>query len=813
MVDENTTQDDGFAPFTFHRRQPSDQQPPADEQPSQNTTGSTGSTTQPPAGNPFTFHRRPAHAAPEPQQPEQNTPTAPADYTANNAPTVATANNANNVHSDNSVHTVPTVNTGSNVNTGSTARNARTANNAGTVNNGGNGRTGNNVNSARTVNNAGSERTVNNGNNANNVRNANSGHSVNGARGTRIPGERGRSQYSGSRAYDDAMLDDDVVDNSNNYSSFLDMGDEDEDSFDQSITDTDYNALLQISEDITGDAVTNDSDENDDDADAWMPNTSIDGEQTPEQREALRDTLAGMTAPNGRPVNADDYTVNNGNTGSSGNTHTGGSRVDYPDTPGTASTLSKQARADAVRQGVKEAQRGDFVLTSITKPLSNAGTTHEQDLFLIRRQVTKRKRIPWSKHDMDVMDYLTRWQFGTTSMLAQAGGFHDSNLGRLHKRFKNYEDLGLVLSNNVFAGPVLWLIRNAGSNLSTRPWLKGINLTKINPSTMSHYLGLSSIASQLYALSPQNMTADILHLDDFDGDGAWYELAEEFESGESWLISEKEYRSAWSSLRVKQRGLISEEYRLAFQNELYDWYGDNGDNLEAELAAGHDDYLLESPELAACYPDDEGEHMYKWVVWGNSIWNTNLNDGRGGLIPIQSRMIDANTLRPILDFDGGDRFATEDHCPDIVIARKRARNGGARSIAIELELHPKPVEHYMKILAGYLSEDGQNLYRNVIWLVARKSTRNSLLRAMRNLGDPELESIVRIIPFWTEERRNSFWSGADIVRGRWLDEERSNKIVRDDGNEKLEDIIDLRGRGRTDIRKARQYLNSHRRGI
>lgn len=760
MNDDNRDQE--IRPFSFNRNRTTNHQNGHQQDQTEPTTRTDTTQEkhrdQPEHALPFAHRRTPVHHENNVHTgtPAHTVDTSTHEHTVHNAHTVDnvhTVDTSTPVHMDTPVHTVHDAYTVSTVDTSTPVHNAPTVDSAGTVD---------------TVHDASM-----------------------GARKrlSRPSMHRGKRQYEDESVYDEAMSDTEVIDHSDDYSSFLDMTDEDDMLTDAGNADnTDYSGFFPMDEPAS------DSDDDVDD-DHWF---------TPRQTD-VNNADTARNDDNAGTADTGDHVDN------ARNAHRGTS---------VNSTLTRQARADAVRKGVKQSITGAMVQKKVTKPAPSAGTTPEQDLFLIKKQVQKNKRIPWNKRDMNVIDYITRWQFGTTSMLAQAGGFHDSNMNRLHDRFKNYEDLGLIRSNEVFAGPVLWYILNTGANLSTRPWLNGTTAYKINPSTMSHYLGLSSIASQLYSLSPKNMTADILHLDDYDGMGAWLELATEFETGESWLISEKEYRSAWSRLRIAKKGLIDETYRKEQSRELLEWYGPNeGMTLKAELARGNDDYLLNSPELVACYPDDEGEHMYKWVVWGNYIWNTNINGGQGGLFDIDTGMADDGNVylrdrdeydKPILDYANGDKFMTEDHCPDIVIARKRDRDGSARSIAIELELTAKPVEHYMKILSGYLSDAGQDLYRNVIWLVGRKSTRNALLRAMCKLHNEDLEDIVRIIPFWTEERRNSFWSGADIIRGRWLDEKNSNRIVRDDGNENLNEIIDLRGRGRTDIRPARQYINKSR---
>lgn len=453
-------------------------------------------------------------------------------------------------------------------------------------------------------------------------------------------------------------------------------------------------------------------------------------------------------------------------------------------------SFNKNKMASDIQKGVSKArgskQIDSGVKTSkgvpkMTMPAASTGLTEAQARKAFLAQYGHKKRIPFTVKDACVLDYLTRWSFATTEMMMKAGGFKDKMVRRLRYRFENYEEMGWVTIYDTFSGPVLWYPTTAGAELSTRPWLGGVSYGRINPVSQSHSLGLSSIASQLYNMSPGDGTPDILHMGD-----DWDVLAQELEDGDAWLISEREFRSPYSRIRKEIKGVIPDKYRFAMRNKYTEWL--------KKLSEGKSD-LLSSPELEACWPDYRGEEMWMWIVWGNWIWNSQENNGEGDLIPIEDRMTTdpetgVRTVTMIKEY--GDKYLTQDHNPDLVIARKRAADGSPRNIALELELTPKKADDYARIMAGYFSSDALMLYKKVIWLVPNVSVRRAIENGINKLYDYDsVKDLVEIIPFYTQERRNSFFSGADIVRGKWGPD--GVKIIRDDG---LEDRVDHRGGAR-----------------
>lgn len=91
--------------------------------------------------------------------------------------------------------------------------------------------------------------------------------------------------------------------------------------------------------------------------------------------------------------------------------------------------------------------------------------------------------------------------------------------------------------------------------------------------------------------------------------------------------------------------------------------------------------------------------------------------------------------------DGSRQYA---HIPDMVLARP-PENGGARSVAIELELNHKPAAQWKKILAAYLNAPhiGQ-----VIYFTHQSKVRSGVLAAAKEVG---AEHMVRVRKFEPSE--------------------------------------------------------------
>lgn len=409
---------------------------------------------------------------------------------------------------------------------------------------------------------------------------------------------------------------------------------------------------------------------------------------------------------------------------------------------------------------------------------------HDVDAAIARRvQVLEWKKgfhVTFGAKEVRGLDYLTRWSYATTAQIARVVGWRDRKECRLVRALEKWEEMGWVRQDVVFSGPRLWYPRRDGAELSEHAWLGGVSPTRVNPMSQSHSLGLSSIGSWL--LCGWGDAPDILQL----GEAEWRQLQADVKKGEALVISEKEYRAPWTRIRQTHKGLLPAEYRHAF-------IGDVTHGGEGRYQQWARDYksgqakLEDSPDWVACDPTIQGDDMWIWTLWSNSVWNPKLaldaarmdgvtvddvdraaqlqaiSDYRmSGYVPVEDRL-DIASNKPVVNKEMGDAFALLDHLPDLIVARKRdPRTGAARSIAIELELTAKQPADYARSMAGFGSVLGQTLYDQVIWLVPSKAVARAIELGARSVG---LEEGVdyRIVPFASAEKRNSFWSGADIV--------------------------------------------------
>jgi hypothetical protein len=203
-------------------------------------------------------------------------------------------------------------------------------------------------------------------------------------------------------------------------------------------------------------------------------------------------------------------------------------------------------------------------------------------------------------------------------------------------------------------------------------------------------------------------------------------------------------------LRREHKGLMPAEYRHAFVDRLLAW----SDEVKAGSAG-----LLDSPELLCGDGSFAGGDDWLWVLWGNWIWNEHV-----GFVNVDERVLGVDG-RPVLREDLGDRFMTLDHCPDMVIARTRDGSGRPRSLAIELELTGKSIDDYARTLASYACYDGRSLFERVVWLVPNVSVARMIEAGAAKIGVGH--EVFSVVPFRTLERRNSFWSGADVLPARF----------------------------------------------
>lgn len=409
---------------------------------------------------------------------------------------------------------------------------------------------------------------------------------------------------------------------------------------------------------------------------------------------------------------------------------------------------------------------------------------HDVDAAIARRvQVLEWKKgfhVTFGAKEVRGLDYLTRWSYATTAQIARVVGWRDRKERRLVRALEKWEEMGWVRQDVVFSGPRLWYPRRDGAELSEHAWLGGVSPARVNPMSQSHSLGLSSIGSWL--LCGWDDAPDILQL----GEAEWRQLQADVKKGEALVISEKEYRAPWTRIRQTHKGLLPAEYRHAF-------IGDVSHGGEGRYQQWARDYkaglakLEDSPDWVACDPSLQGDDMWIWTLWSNSVWNPKLaldaarmdgvtvdgvdraaqlqaiSDYRmSGYVPVEDRL-DIASNKPVVNKEMGDAFALLDHLPDLIIARKRdPGTGAARSIAVELELTAKQPADYARSMAGFGSTLGQTLYDQVIWVVPSKAVARAIELGARSVG---LEEGVdyRIVPFASAEKRNSFWSGADIV--------------------------------------------------
>lgn len=431
----------------------------------------------------------------------------------------------------------------------------------------------------------------------------------------------------------------------------------------------------------------------------------------------------------------------------------------------------------ALRFGVK-------VGTGKAKLEKRLRNKHDVDAAIARRvQVLEWKKgfhVTFGAKEVRGLDYLTRWSYATTAQIARVVGWRDRKERRLVRALEKWEEMGWVRQDVVFSGPRLWYPRRDGAELSEHAWLGGVSPARVNPMSQSHSLGLSSIASWL--LCGWEDAPDILQL----GEQEWRQLQADVKAGEALVISEKEYRAPWTRIRQTHKGLLPAEYRHAFIGDIA--HGGEGryQQWARDYQAGKAK-LEDSPDWVACDPSLQGDDMWIWTLWSNYVWNPKLalnaarmdgvdvdgvdraaqlaaiRDYRGsGYVPVEDRL-DVASNKPLVNKEMGDAFALLDHLPDLIIARKRdPRTGAARSVAIELELTAKQPADYARSMAGFGSTLGQTLFSQVVWVVPSKAVARAIELGARSVG---LEEGVdyRIVPFASAEKRNSFWSGADIV--------------------------------------------------
>lgn len=386
----------------------------------------------------------------------------------------------------------------------------------------------------------------------------------------------------------------------------------------------------------------------------------------------------------------------------------------------------------------------------------------------LNKQLLKRdsraKAFQMTKRDQQVLDYLVRFRFATIRDVSRVAGWSESYM-KTNRRFNSYLDLGLVRAERVPLENFRYVQATPlGVKLSLYSFLGSENDNDVLRSNRGHQFGLSSLASHLmnHRRDADETEHDLLGL----GDDEWLKLRHEILSGASHVVSEREYRSSWTRIRVSATGrspssLTDAKYRHAMEN-LYRKAHENPDDMSSELKGDTFEFFSTNPEYM-------GENAWLWVIYGNDVIQ---NDGNGGIrrLSVDSGMVSLDDKgRPVINTQRGDLFSTQDHCPDLVIARPRDRKTGRpNSIAVELEITGKDIDDYFQTMCGYTSRCGRLLYKMVVWQVVNAAVGNKIRAGAVKAGAVEGRDFI-ITTVYSKDMRSSYNRGADMLPGKWAD--------------------------------------------
>lgn len=388
----------------------------------------------------------------------------------------------------------------------------------------------------------------------------------------------------------------------------------------------------------------------------------------------------------------------------------------------------------------------------------------------LNKQLLKRdsraKAFQMTKRDQQVLDYLVRFRFATIRDVSRVAGWSESYM-KTNRRFNSYLDLGLVRAERVPLENFRYVQATPlGVKLSLYSFLGSENDNDVLRSNRGHQFGLSSLASHLmnHRRDADETEHDLLGL----GDDEWLKLRHEILSGASHVVSEREYRSSWTRIRVSATGrspssLTDAKYRHAMEN-LYKKAHENPDDMSSELKGDTFEFFSTNPEYM-------GENAWLWVIYGNDVIQ---NDGNGGIrrLSVDSGMVSLDDKgRPVINTQRGDLFSTQDHCPDLVIARPRDRKTGRpNSIAVELEITGKDIDDYFQTMCGYTSRCGRLLYKMVVWQVVNAAVGNKIRAGAVKAGAVEGRDFI-ITTVYSRDMRSSYNRGADMLPGKWADDD------------------------------------------
>lgn len=381
-----------------------------------------------------------------------------------------------------------------------------------------------------------------------------------------------------------------------------------------------------------------------------------------------------------------------------------------------------------------------------------------------RKRDIRATAFQMTKRDQQVFDYLVRWRFATIRDVSRIAGWSESYM-RTNRRFNSYIDLGLVHAERVPLENYRYVQATPrGAKLSQYAFLGTDNDLDVLRSYRGHAFGLSSLASHLMNArkDADDEERDLLGV----GEDEWTKIRHEIRDGVSHVVAEREYRSAWSRIRATAAGrspsaLTEGKYRHAME-EIFRRAHEDPNDLHSPMAR-------ETMEFFSTNPEYQGENAWLWVVYGNDMIQ---RDGNGGLrrLSVDSGQVALDDKgRPVPDTRRGDLFSTQDHCPDMVIARPRDKETGRpNSIAVELELTTKDADDYVRIMCGYMSANGRLLYKTVVWQVVNAALGNVIRKAAVKTGAVEGKDFI-IAPVYSVDMKSCYNRGADMLPGQWSD--------------------------------------------
>lgn len=104
------------------------------------------------------------------------------------------------------------------------------------------------------------------------------------------------------------------------------------------------------------------------------------------------------------------------------------------------------------------------------------------------------------------------------------------------------------------------------------------------------------------------------------------------------------------------------------------------------------------------------------------------------------------------------RIGIMQHIPDLVIPRKRNKDGSPESIAVEVELKSKSLEDYVRTHKAYTHD--KRMFKKVIWICSKKSTASLITKAAEEEQDLWDDNRIDILPIVTE---NGVFKGSNVL--------------------------------------------------